>query len=158
MTENCEHHRVSRQLHTLLKSIGVFLVSILTVCLIFLVGPIVEGTYFPVTTDMEAQYIDSKERKMYFSVQANMVRDCVLIDVKALVDKDLTDGKKPVKGAAWEAEHVVSPYRIVTGYQDMGVWAVIPEGDRVIVSAVWYCHRFWDTRQVLGRWDRPKKD
>lgn len=149
-------HRVVKQFHNMLKLSRNLGVSLLVVILVFILGPIIEGQYFPVMKDITGTYISTADDKMYFSMYADKIRACKFIDIRALVDKDISDGKPPVKGAIWFAgEDLGSRVRPV-GYQDIGVWAVRPDGDRVIVEASWSCHPFWNTSQSLGVWDRPK--
>lgn len=149
-------HRVIKQLHNMLKLSRNLGVSLLVAIMFFVLGPIIEGQYFPVMTDVTGTYVSTSDNRMFFNMYANKIRSCTFIDIRALVDKDITDTKPPVKGAIWFASEDTGSRIRPKGYQDLGIWAVRPDGDRVIVEASWSCHPFWNTSQSLGVWDKPK--
>lgn len=153
MKSNTELSIAQRNLHNLLKNVRAIGASTLIVITVLLFGPLFEGHFFPVLTNMEGTYVKTQDKKMFFQLTSNQLRACNLVDVRALVDKDKFDTVEPVKGAIWSSEHQFGTP--VLGKQDMGVWIVVPEGDKVIVDASWQCHSFWQTRQFIGVWERP---
>jgi len=143
-------HRVVKQLHNLINSVIWVGGGILTLVMIFTLGPILEGKYFPVTKDIQATFIKNDGDKMLFSVYGNKVRDCVLLDARVLVDINKHDNKPPVKGIIWPIDDGQGPSRRALGFQDLGIWAVVPIGDTATISAAYSCHPLWDTRVNLG--------
>lgn len=153
--QNHKAHRVSAQLHSLLRGIRNLGISTFMVIIIFVLGPILEGKYFPVVQDIIGTYKTSDDVKMYFSVYGNKLRgECKFIEVKTLIGRNTQDEVPPIKGTVWFVDAGQGPESRPTGFQDFGTWAFVPKGDRVIVSATWSCHPFWNTEQQLGIWER----
>lgn len=146
-------HRVQSQLHRLLRlciNTGLLLVLII---FIFLLGPVMETKHFPVMDNVTGKFLTSVDGKMFFSMYGNKIRACTFQEIRALVDKKLDDGLPPVKGFMWYADEDASGKTRPVGYQDLGVWAIRPQGEQVTVEVSWRCHPFWNTTQTLGVWN-----
>lgn len=147
-----DDHRVIKQLTTGLRVIKNLGISIMLIMFFFISGPIVEGSFFPVIKDMKSTYEYTLNGVMYFHVTANKRRDCRFIESRALVDKSTRDSNPPVQGTAWNTTPSTRVRSL--GNQDMGIWAVVPEGDQVLLEVVYSCHPFWDTHQQVGVWEK----
>lgn len=143
-------HRVISQLHALISGIIWMGGALLTLVMVFTLGPILEGKYFPVTKDIQAEFIKNDGDKMLFHVYGDKVRDCVLLDARVLVDRKVNDNHPPIKGIIWPVDDGIGPARRALGQQDLGVWAVVPIGEAATISASYSCHPLWDTRVSMG--------
>lgn len=150
MTNEARAHRTLTQLHALVHGIIWMGSAALTLVMVFTLGPIYEGKHWPVTKNIEATFLKTEGDKMLFRVTGEKVRDCVLLDARVLVDVKSTDNKPPVKGIIWPQEDGDGPVRRALGFQDLGVWAIVPAGEQATISATYTCHPLWETRVSLG--------
>ena len=125
--------------------------AVLTLVVMFSAGPAIEAKYFPVTTNVEAVLQKVENDKMLFSAQGVKERDCSMIDARILVTP--FDSDKPIKGAVWVVDDGHGPKTRALGFQDLGTWAVIPVGKKLVLEGIYKCHPLWETRQVLGTWE-----
>lgn len=144
-------NRTINQLHAFVHGIIWMGSALLTLVMVFTLGPIFEGKHFPVTRDLEATFLRTEGEKMLFRVSGDKVRDCALLDARVLVDVNAKDHLPPVKGIIWPVEEGDGPSRRALGHQDLGVWAIIPSGEVAQVSATYTCHPLWETRVNLGK-------
>lgn len=154
MNEN-ETHRVSKQLHSILKICSNVGFSTLMLVLILILGPIMEGQYFPVVRHMSATFVKSENGKMYFDVVGEKLRACKFIEIRAVVDKSISDPTPPVKAFVQFKETSEGPLTRPVGFQSFGMWEIVPTGDRAILQGSWSCHRLWDTNQSIGEFEVP---
>ena len=150
MTNEAKAHRTISQLHAFVHGIIWMGSALLTLVMVFTLGPIYEGQHWPVTTNIKATFLRTEGEKMLFSVTGNKVRDCVLLDARVLVDIKVGDDKPPVKGIIWAQEDGEGPVRRALGEQDLGIWAVMPKGETATINATYSCHQLWETRVSLG--------
>lgn len=118
-----------------------------------IVGPYIEGKYFPITTDIRVTDLktDTTSHMMTFHVYGNKVRDCSLLDIRTLV----TQGNNyPIKGAIWVIDDGQGQRERAKGMQDMGIWAIQPEGDKVTIEGTYHCHPLWNTKVNIGEWHK----
>lgn len=116
----------------------------------FIMGPIVEGKYLPVTTDVKVVLLSTTGDKMVFQAYGNKVRDCKLVDVKTIVDVDGAGPKAPQKGVIYVEHDGIGDVVRPRGVQDLGIWAVYPSAQNIEVQTWYQCHPFWNTYTVLG--------
>lgn len=150
MTNEAKAHRTLNQLHALIHGIIWMGSALLTLVLVFTLGPIFEGQHYPVTTNIQATFIKTEGDKMLFRVYGNKVRDCVLLDARALVDLKEGDNNPPIKGIIWPQEDGTGPVRRALGFQDLGTWSIVPIGESATISVTYTCHPLWETRVHLG--------
>lgn len=125
--------------------------AILSLVMLFTLGPYVEGKYFPVTQNVHADFIKVEGDKMLFHAYGEKMRDCSLIDARILVYQK--GNPIPVKGVVWVVDDGVGPRTRALGEQDLGTWAVIPVGEKLKLEATYQCHPLWETRTELGTWE-----
>lgn len=128
----------------LLSTIAVWLLK-LTLLMLFIgiagvVGPIVEGKFFPVIDSVEVVSMVTSRDTISFAFVGRKIRDCRFesVDVLSKVDgvykpADVTfsDGSDP-RGRP-------------NGNQYFGPWTIRPSGSNAIVSITYRCHPLWDT-------------
>jgi hypothetical protein len=138
-----------KQLVSTMAFIGFFLI---TVPLMYVIGPIVEGKYFPITTGVIVDLVTIEGDKMLFHAYGKKVRDCKLVDVKALVDQDGLPESPHTKAVIYVVNDGVGDRNRPLGYQDLGIWAIHPIGKEIFVQTWYQCHPFWNTYTYLGQW------
>lgn len=130
--------------------------AIMTCVVFFTVSPIIETQHFPVISDINIQLVDVVNDKMLFRITGTKERDCSLVEPRILVQR--FNSPIPVLGVMWADDIGDGPKTRALGYQDFGIWAVVPIGKKLKLEGIYKCHPFWDTRQVLGEWEYGKKD
>lgn len=121
-----------------------------------LAGPVAEGKYMPVTTDVKVTLLKQENGAMYFEATGNKVRNCALLGARILVDTNSSDEKPPVKGSIRVVDDGIGDKVRALGEQNLGIWEIKPIGDSVYVQASYKCHNFWITNLQLGEWHRDK--
>ena len=127
-------------------------ISLVMVVGMFVLGPFIEGRYFPVTTDVQVTLISETSEKMVFAATGTKLRNCSLIDARVLVEQ--SNGQPLAKGAIYVVEDGVGNKTRAIGFQDLGTWAIHPSGNRVHVESTYSCHKLWNTEMKLGEWTR----
>lgn len=150
---NHPRHRVSKQANWFASVLGLIGLLLIVLPAIFIVGPHLEGKYMPVTTKIKYEMLDVQEGKMVIHVWGEKVRSCSLTDIKVLVDPDGPGPAVPKKGIIYPVDDGVGPRVRPLGYQDMGIWAIHPEGKAVIIYGTYHCHPFWETNVKIGEWE-----
>lgn len=125
----------------------------ITLWLLLVLGPIVEARYFPVTTGIKVELLKVENQVMHFQAYGTKVRQCALVDVKALVSKN----GKVQKGAIWVINDGVGDKVRPLGYQDLGVWGIIPVSEKITIQGTYSCHPFWNITYTLGTWTSADK-
>lgn len=123
----------------------------IAVVLIFMIGPIIEGKYMPVTEDIEVTLLYETKEAMYFEAYGTKVRNCTLTAARILVDEGLS---KLSKGKVIVVNDGIGPKDRALGTQNLGTWEITPKGKSLYVQAEYYCHPFWRTNIQLGEWHR----
>lgn len=118
--------------------------------LMLIMGPIYEGRYFPVTSDVRVKLLKTEGDRMVFHAYGTKNRDCTLTNVKALVN--VTDSPKRTKGVIYIIDDGIGDSDRPLGYQDLGIWGIHPVSKKIEVQTTYRCHFLWDTSQVLGEW------
>lgn len=143
------------------KSIQHFINSLISMGLtllmligLLIVGPYVEGRFFPITKDINVtlQEVNKVKDSMYFRVEGYKIRNCTLLDVRILVDEG--KGRAPIKGAIWVSDDGVGSKARALGFQDLGIWTIQPIGEHLAVDATYHCHPLWNTHVKLGEWSK----
>lgn len=125
---------------------------LITIPVLYVVGPILEGKYFPITTSVRVELVQIDGERMLFRAYGKKVRDCKLVDVKALVDQDGSTESPHTKAVIYVVDDGVGDRNRPLGYQDLGLWAIHPAGKEVFVQTWYQCHPFWNTYTYLGQW------
>ena len=125
---------------------------LITIPVLYVVGPIIEGKYFPITTSVRVELVQIDGERMLFRAYGKKIRDCKLVDVKALVDQDGKPEAPHTKAVIYVVDDGVGDRNRPLGYQDLGLWAIHPAGNEVFVQTWYQCHPFWNTYTYLGQW------
>lgn len=135
-------------IHTTIAA-GAMLVMIVGV---FILGPFIEGKYFPVTTNVQVTMLSETKERMIFEATGTKLRNCSLIDARVLVEQ--RHDQPLVKGAIYVVDDGVGGKTRAVGYQDLGTWAIHPPGNKIYVESTYSCHKLWNTEMKLGEWTR----
>ena len=128
---------------------GVVLVMVVA---LFILGPFIEGKYFPVTTNVKVTLVEETSEKMVFRAVGTKLRNCSLIDARVLIEQH--HDKPLVKGAIYVVDDGIGGKTRALGYQDLGTWAIHPSGNKIYVQSTYSCHNLWNTEMSLGEWIR----
>lgn len=142
---------LSKQIKSSVTRIINFGIMLVLFVMVFTFGPWVDGKYFTVMKDFNIEMVSQDKDKMIFQTKGNLVRNCSLTDLRVLVD----DGTGlPKKGAIWMIDNGIGSVKNPLGYQDLGMWAIQPTGNKIHVHASYKCHGLWTTEVELGVWSR----
>lgn len=116
------------------------------------VGPIVEGKYIPVVTDINLTYAKQHQDYTQIIFEGTKVRTCEFVEVAVIAGKkgSLAKGKIEFDDYEGEGSKTRAP-----GRQTFGPWKVYPPGDEVILVAYHRCHPLWQTVTPLVHWATP---
>ena len=142
---------MNNQIHHFLNKVINFGAAMLVIVFAFTFGPWIEGKFFPVITNIEAQFLQIDGDKMIYQIYGNKSRNCSLLDIRVLVENG---NIVPAKGAIWVANDGIGSATRPLGLQDLGKWAVTPVGHRATIHAAYRCHAMWNTEVQLGVWER----
>ena len=134
-----------------LRTVSVALCWMLVIFVFVTVGPIVEGKYIPVVTDINLTY--AKQHKDYTQIifEGTKKRSCEFIEVSAITGEK---GRSLVKGKiVFEGYDSEGPKTRAQGRQTFGPWKIYPPGNEVILVAYHRCHLLWQTVTPLVHWE-----
>lgn len=146
-------HRVSKQANWFANALAIFGLLLILFPAAFILGPHLEGKYFPVSVKIKYEMVDVDEGKMIIHVWGEKVRNCSLTDIKVLVDQDGPGVQLPKKGVIYPIDDGVGPRVRPLGFQDMGIWAIQPDGKWVSIYGTYRCHPLWETNVKIGEWE-----
>ena len=129
----------------------------LSLALIAIFGPYVEGKFFPVTINIMTTVVAETPDYIDVAVTGNKVRNCELRDIRVLVDDDNNPATPPVKGSIRiinDGAKDASSIRAL-GSQHLGIWRIRPNGHSGIIDGSFRCHGLWQTQVRLGTWTAP---
>lgn len=146
-------HRVSKQANWFANALALLGLLLILMPGMFIIGPHLEGKYFPVTVNLQYDLMQVEEGKMIIHVYGDKVRSCSLTDIKVLVDQDGKGPQLPKKGIIYPVDDGIGPRVRPLGHQDMGIWAIQPDGKMVSIYGTYRCHPFWETNVKIGEWE-----
>lgn len=116
------------------------------------VGPVVEGKFVPVVTDINVAYAKAEKNHIKIIFEGTKIRACEFIEVAAISGPrgNLTKGK--IEFDDYEATGSRSR---PPGRQTFGPWKIYPSGNELILVAYHRCHPLWQTVTPLVHWTAP---
>lgn len=116
------------------------------------VGPVVEGKFVPVVTDINVTYAKAEKNHIKIIFEGTKIRACEFIEVAAISGPrgNLTKGK--IEFDDYEATGSRSR---PPGRQTFGPWKIYPSGNELILVAYHRCHPLWQTVTPLVHWTAP---
>ena len=123
------------------------IILLIAVFFTVMIGPIIEGKFFPVVKNAEYTLISKTERSTIIMVNGEKIRSCKFDSVSVLVN---VNGSY-VKGQIHFIEDTTKvPVSRPKGAQSFGAWEITPgsTGD-IIVDVEHDCHSLWHTSTHL---------
>lgn len=146
--------RTSKDIHLILASLVAFAVSLLMLVVLFTVGPVKEGQWFPVVQRVNVKLIEEDEDSMTFYVTAEKIRRCEVRSIRVLT-KDREDEDWHLARADIKTTED-GPRDRPLGPQSYGLWVVNPKANFVKVETTHKCHQLWETQFDWTEWHRAK--
>lgn len=115
----------------------------------FLLGPVVEGKFFPVVDNVRIINVDQHKAYTEITFSADKVRACSFAEVAGL---SYSDGE--YKKAFVDFGEKQAPSSRALGEQVFGPWKIYPAGSTIILSAYNVCHSLWETSTPLIYWTK----
>lgn len=110
----------------------------------FLIGPTLEGKFFPVVNGFEDVIIADHKTHIEVSFHATKERNCMFEELSALVK---VNGVYTNARIDWMND--VGSSTRPEGHQLFGPWSVTPVGTDLIITAQHRCHPLWETATTL---------
>lgn len=154
LMQNVSQHRVQKQMQSFIRFvIGSGLLA-MTIGFLFIMGPIAEAKFLPVTSNIAIQFVRTQEGYGVFTATGTRERSCTLLNVRAVGRKDSNDSWQRV--GIWLLElQEIEPTPGVLGRHNLGFYGVSPMMNEIHVDASFDCHRFWTTETIIGTWNKP---
>ena len=107
-----------------------------------ILGPLIEGKYFPVVDDTNITYVQRTNKFTRIIFDATKERDCRFIELSALAGS----GKRFQKAkVVFEDEEDGVAATRPKGRQVFGPWVVTPSAEEIIIVVHHDCHPLWVT-------------
>lgn len=136
----------------LVRTIAVAFCWMLIIFFFVTVGPVVEGKFVPVVTDINVTYAKAGKDHIKIIFEGTMIRTCEFIEVAVISGRhgNLTKGKIEFDDFERDSSRSRPP-----GRQTFGPWKIYPSGNELILVAYHRCHPLWQTVTPLVHWTAP---
>lgn len=133
---------------SIVKHVAIATCWVFVIFVFFIIGPITEGKYLPVVTNVSLTHIKQNEDHTEIVFEGVKVRTCEFVEVSAIVQNNGASNKGKIIFEDYDGSKSRAP-----GQQLFGPWKIYPNGNRITIVSYHRCHPLWQTVTPLLTWN-----